>query len=199
VGTHDVTREAKTRVQLLKHVLDDKKLMEDKFGIQLIAWCTDDGPDGKKMRRLLQDLFKWLIVILCWAHQINLIVGDFLVIRRTVMDDINCALEVIKWFNNHSTALALLQIEQSLTFEGSFWALILPAIMRWTAHYLPVTWYLKLKQPPQICWTQNEDKLVTCAGTKQDLQDRARNIHVLVKDEALWHRLAKYVIFHRHS
>ncbi|KAF8967760.1 ribonuclease H-like domain-containing protein, partial [Flammula alnicola] len=191
VQTHDVTREAKTGDQLLKHVLEDKKLMEEKFGTQLIGWCTDDGPDGKKMRRLLQGLFDWLIVILCWAHQINLVVGDFLVIRRAVTEDINHALEVIKWFNNHSTALALLQTEQILTFEGSFWALILPAITRWTAHYHAITRYLKLKQPLQICWTRNEDRLITCAGTKQELQEKARNICALVRDESLWHRLGK--------
>ena len=51
--------------------------MEEKFRTQLITWCTDDGPDGKKMRRLLQVLFVWLIIILCWVHQINLVVGDF--------------------------------------------------------------------------------------------------------------------------
>lgn len=165
--------------------------MEEKFGVELIGWCTDDGPDGKKMRRLLQALFNWLIVILCWAHQINLVVGDFLLIRRAITEDINHALEVIKWFNNHSTALALLQTEQTLTFRGSSWALILPAITRWTAHYLAITRYLKLKQPLQLCWTRNEDRLVTCAGTKQDLQDKARNIHALVRNEDLWCRLRK--------
>jgi len=51
--------------------------MEEKFRTQLITWCTDDGPDGKKMRQLLQVLFVWLIIILCWVHQINLVVGDF--------------------------------------------------------------------------------------------------------------------------
>jgi hypothetical protein len=165
--------------------------MEEKFGVQVIAWCTDDGPDGKKMRRLLQGLFSWLIVILCWAHQINLVVGDFLLIRRSVTEDINNALEVVKWFNNHSIALALLQQEQILTFNGSFWALILPAITRWTAHYLAITRYLKLKQPLQICWTRNEERLITCAGGKRELQDKARSIYGLVRDEMLWHRLGK--------
>jgi len=107
------------------------------------------------------------------------------------MDDINHALEVIKWFNNHSTALALLQMEQMLTFEGSFWVLILPAITQWTAHYLAITHYLKLKQPLQICWTRNEDRLITCVGTKQELQEKARNIRGLVRDKSLWHQLGK--------
>ncbi|KDR69467.1 hypothetical protein GALMADRAFT_104095 [Galerina marginata CBS 339.88] len=189
IQTHDVTRERKGGIQLLKHTLEDMKLMEEKFGVEVIGWCTDDGPDGKKMRRLLQDLFKWLIIILCWAHQMNLVVGDFLALRQSVTEDINYALEVIKWFNNHSTALALLQTEQILTFEGSFWALILPAITRWTAHYLAITRYLKLKRPLQLCWTRNEDSLVICAGTKRVLQEKARSIHRLVMDEGLWDRL----------
>lgn len=152
----------------------------------------DLGPDGKKMRQLLQGLFNWLIVILCWVHQINLVVGDFLIIQWAVTKDINHTLEVIKWFNNHSTTLALLQTEQTLTFKGSFWALILPAITWWTAHYLTITHYLKLKQPLQICWTQNEDRLITCMGTKQKLQEeKARNICTLVWDESLWHWLGK--------
>jgi len=165
--------------------------MEEKFGTQLIAWCTDDRPDGKKMRQLLQVLFVWLIIILCWAHQINLVMGNFLIIQQAVIDDINHALEVIKWFNNHSTALALLQMEQMLTFKGLFWALILPAITGWTAHYLAITRYLKLKQPLQICWTRNEDRLITCMGTKQELQEKVRNICGLVQDKSLWHQLGK--------
>ena len=102
--------------------------MERLYGVQVIAWCTDDGPDGKKMRRLLQAQFPWLITLLCWAHQINLIVGDVLGVRGSVTEDINHALEVVKWFNNHSTALELLRQQQVLTFSGTAWALILPVI-----------------------------------------------------------------------
>lgn len=165
--------------------------MESKYGVKIIAWCTDDGPDGKKMRRLLQAQFPWPITLLCWAHQINLVVGDALSIRRSVTEDINHALEVIKWFNNHGTALELLCQEQVLTFAGSFWSLILAVITRWTAHYLAITRFLKLKQPLQLCWTRNEDRLVVCAGTKEDLKEKARQIHVLVKDEAFWYRIGR--------
>jgi len=50
----------------------------------IIAWCTDDGPNGKKMRQLLKLLFSWIIVIVCWAHQINLVVGDFLRLKLAI-------------------------------------------------------------------------------------------------------------------
>jgi hypothetical protein len=176
---------------LLKLVLEDIALMEKLYGVQVIAWCTDDGPDGKKMRRLLQAQFPWLIALLCWAHQINLVVGDVLGVRGSVTEDINHALEVIKWFNNHGAALELLRQEQILTFSGSFWALILPVITRWTAHYLSITRLLKLKQPLQLCWTRNEDRLIVCAGAKEDLKEKARQIQGIVGDQSFWYRLGR--------
>lgn len=168
--------------------------METKYGVKIVAWCTDDGPDGKKMRRLLVVLFPWLIVILCWAHQINLVVGDCLAVRWSVMEDINRALEIVKWFNNHGTALELLRQEQAITFDGLTWALILPVITRWTAHYLALSRILKLKKPLQICWTRHEEKLIICAGTKVDLQEKAHQIHAIVKDECFWYQIERYVI-----
>lgn len=56
-----------------RYRFDGIALMEKQYhGVQVIAWCTDDGPDGKKMRRLLQAQFPCLITLLCWVHQINL-------------------------------------------------------------------------------------------------------------------------------
>ncbi|KAF8960763.1 ribonuclease H-like domain-containing protein, partial [Flammula alnicola] len=198
IQTHDVTGDPKTGDHLLKLVLEDIHLIETKYDMKIIAWCTDDGPDGKKMRRLLQNLYPWLmmlgncteplIAILCWAHQINLVVGDTFAIRRSITEDVNRALDVVKWFNNHGTALELLHQEQLLTFAYA-WALILPVITRWTAHYLALTRILKLKRPLQLCWTRNETKLVVCAGTKEELQEKAREIHATVKDEAFWYRI----------
>ncbi|KAF9038183.1 hypothetical protein BJ165DRAFT_1331756, partial [Panaeolus papilionaceus] len=49
IETHNVTKEPKTSDQLLKHVLSNIKMMEEKYGVRVIAWCTDDGPDRKKM------------------------------------------------------------------------------------------------------------------------------------------------------
>ncbi|KAF8062592.1 hypothetical protein FPV67DRAFT_1452391 [Lyophyllum atratum] len=106
----------------------------------------DDGPDGKKMRRLLLRRFPWIMVLVCWAHQINLVVGDFLTLKYDLLLVIVECLEVIKWFNNHSAALALLEQEMKFTYDGKAWALILPVITRWTAHYLSTTRLLKVKE-----------------------------------------------------
>ena len=49
VNTHDMTGRLKTADELLVIVLGDATYIFDKFGVTVIAWCTDDGPDGKKM------------------------------------------------------------------------------------------------------------------------------------------------------
>lgn len=111
------------------------------------------------------------------------------------MDGINHALDVVNWFNNHGTALELLCQEQILTFEGLSWELILPVIMWWTVHDLALSWVLKVKQPLQICWTRNEDRLITCSGTKEELQAKGQQIWDIVCDEDFWYWIRRYFIY----
>ena len=95
----------KTGNQLLKIIESDIQYIYDKFGVVMIAWCTDDGPDGKKMRQLLAVKYRWLITLLCWAHQMNLVVGNFLNLKADFRQITALALDVVKWFNNHGQAL----------------------------------------------------------------------------------------------
>ena len=192
-----MTGEPKTGDRLLELVLDDISYMKTRYGAELIAWCTDDGPDGKKMRRLLGAMLLWIIVIVCWAHQINLIVGDFLGSKEPYLKCIKEGLEIIKWFNAHSAALALLNEEQRFTYEGKWWALILPVITRWTAHYLSVSRLLKVKSAVRSCSLRHEETLLTCAGKEAKLKLAARAILDTVANDVFWANLAKLVNIYR--
>lgn len=46
------------------------------------------------------------------ASQVRLVVGDYLKAKTPVVLVLDVALEVIKWFNNHSGVLAVLRQEQ---------------------------------------------------------------------------------------
>jgi hypothetical protein len=175
----------------LELILADIKYMQDVFLVRVIAWCTDDGPDGKKARRLLKSMFGWMIVLVCWAHQINLIVGDFLRLKLPFLESIPLALDVIKWFNNHGAALALLQTEQRLTYLGMAFALILPVITRWTAHYLSVTRLLKVKGAVTSCCNRHEDVLLISTGTEARAKEKARAILDIVGNARFWADLVK--------
>ena len=115
--THNVSAHAKTGEAFLALVVEDIKWSEETYGLSVIAACSDDGDDARKMQRLLLALMPWLIIILCWAHQINLIVGDYLSLKRPFQDCVSKALKVIKWMNNHSHALGLFCQEQLHTYQ----------------------------------------------------------------------------------
>ena len=143
--------------------------MERTYLVELIAWITDDGPDGKKARRRIRELMKHIIETVCWTHQNQLIVGDYLSLTE-YNDVILQALDVVKWFNNHGTALSLFNAEQVTTAQSkgiaSFrpLALILPVITRWTAHYLSVCRLLEVKDSIRTCVVRSEGTLIHCAG-----------------------------------
>ena len=191
VRTHNVQGQPKTGDKLLEIVRDDIQHIKDEYEVTIIAWCTDDGPDGKKMRRLLKLLFLWIIVIVCWAHQINLVVGDFLRLKLPFLKSVSQSLEVVKWFNNHGAALALLQTEQKLTYEGKTFALLLPAITHWTAHFLSVSRTLKVKNALKTCCVRHEEKLLVCAGRDAESHAKAESVLEIVKDDQFWVNLVK--------
>jgi len=125
--THDVSADARSGDTLLKLVTNDLQWIENKYEVTIIGVCTDNGGDARKMRRLLFDLMPWLINLVCWAHQINLIVGDYLSLRIDFLTCLPKAFSVIKWMNNHSCALGMFRREQLQTFNKIL-VLILPVI-----------------------------------------------------------------------
>lgn len=168
--------------------------MEDTYAVQVIAWVTDDGPDGKAARRLLSEADPSIITSVCWAHQVNLVVGDYLK-GSGYMDLINQALEVVKWFNNHSTAHDLLEKEQKITYHDriTVLVLILPVITRWTAHYLSVSRLLQITKAICTCCVRFRDELLVCAGKTNEHIGKAEEILGTVSDEVFWVKLVKYV------
>ncbi|KII89273.1 hypothetical protein PLICRDRAFT_175485 [Plicaturopsis crispa FD-325 SS-3] len=192
VRTHDVSNAPKTGDHLLELTVADIQYVRDKFGLTVIGWCTDDGPDGKRMRRLLKDLMAWMIVTVCWSHQINLIVGNYLTLDETFLKVVTLALDVVKWFNGHSRALGWFNAEQKLTAEQKrILALLLPVITRWTAHYLCVSRLLRLSTPMKTCCLRHYDALLLCAGTKPHLKAEAKRIVDTVGESSFWVNLAK--------
>jgi len=113
-------KEPKTGDQMFELMKADKTLMEEKYKITVGGWCAVEGPDTKKGKRLMSEVFCWMIIIVCWAHQMNLVVGDLLGVKHKLIKVIKTALEIITWFNGHSVPLAWLQDEQQLTYPRSY-------------------------------------------------------------------------------
>lgn len=190
--THDVSSQPKTGEALLNIVVEDIKWCEEKYGVQVIAICSDDGGDARRMRRLLLAMMPWLIIILCWAHQINLIVGDYLALGLPFQDCVPQALMVIKWMNNHSRALGLFRQEQLATFQKVL-VLILPVITRWTAHYLSLRRLLTVEKALKATWIKWSEIMIASAGSKSNDKAKAMEVQKVVEDSTFWNHIKRYI------
>jgi hypothetical protein len=123
----------------------------------------------------------------------NLVIGDFLSLKADFRHIIALALDIVKWFNNHSKALDLLRTEQKLTYRGQSWALILPVITRWTAHYLSLTHLLKMEAAIRTCCSRHKPALLELPGRAADAKEAAAAVLRTVGDESFWAEVQKYV------
>ncbi|KAH7096371.1 ribonuclease H-like domain-containing protein [Auriculariales sp. MPI-PUGE-AT-0066] len=147
IRSHDMFSEDKTGDRLWLAMQSDIQLASDTYNVDIVGICTDDGPDGKKMRRLAQAEMVWLVVTLCWAHQCQLIVGDLFKHAPGMRTTLNEALAVIKWFSNHGKAQYLLHMEQRGTTRPL--TLVTPNLTRWSSHGNAIARLVRLKVPLQ--------------------------------------------------
>ena len=141
------------------------------------------------MRQLLGAKYWWLITLLCWVHQINLVVGDFLNLKADFRQIITRALDVVKWFNSHGQVLDKLRIEEIITYDGKSWALILPVITRWTAHYLSLTRLLKVEAALTTCCSHHKPLLLGLGKNETE----AAEVLCTVADAGFWADVCMYV------
>lgn len=156
--------------------------------MEVIAWITDDGPDGKKARRLLHHFYSWIIVSVCWAHQVNLMVGDYLKRNPSTMQVVSSANDVIRWFREHDLPREWLNHEQLIDHPHAL-LLILPADTRWMYHYLSITRLLDVSGALRTLCMRRADDLLGCAGREEEARARAEKVLGVVKDVEFWDQL----------
>ena len=185
--THNVSADEKSGKALFDLVTADIKWSENKYGLSIIGVCSDDGGDARKMRRLLLELMPWLIVVLCWAHQINLMVGDFLRLESRFLECVLVAQEVVQWMNSHSRALGIFRNEQRQTHPlKKVLTLIRPVITRWTAHYLSLRRLLDVQILLQTCWMKHGATIIESAGSTAEANAKAKSIERTITDPIFW-------------
>ncbi|THU86689.1 hypothetical protein K435DRAFT_607976, partial [Dendrothele bispora CBS 962.96] len=190
LGVEDVSEERKTAVNLMIIILNKMKRIHEFFKVILVAWCTDASGESAKMHRDLLEKFPWLVVLDCWAHQINLVVGDTLKLKVPLIAVADQAIELVKWFNNHSVPLGLLRQEQA-TFRSVVLALILPVLTRWTSHFLAMDRLLELKAAFRRL-VEDTDKcatLISASGNSAPDKAKARKLIKRIKDENFWTKI----------
>lgn len=125
--------------------------------------------------------------------QINLVVGDVFKIKGTAYGSwvhwIDWALLIVKWFNNHTRALGLLKSAASRS-KITILALILPALTRWTSHYLCVHRLIEMKEAFQaVLLGSGKEELLVAAGDQPEHKAEAQNIISVISSSSFWSHL----------
>ncbi|KAJ7468182.1 ribonuclease H-like domain-containing protein, partial [Mycena latifolia] len=188
--THNMTGRPKTGDELFEIMKSDFEYAWNTYRVEIIAVCTDDGPDGKKARRLVVAWKPSIAVFECWAHQSSLMTGNYLAIKAVWMQDAKQALEVVKWFNNHGKALDLLRAQQ-MTIALTILHLLLPVVTRWTVHYCCLRRIKKLERAIRTCVITHEETLRICAGRKPDQIEAAEAIIETCKRDSFWKNITR--------
>ncbi|KAG8879540.1 hypothetical protein FRC20_000112 [Serendipita sp. 405] len=181
---HNITSQRKDASNLLSIVLSEIAHLSN-LGVTIVGWCSDAGGDSRAMRLRLAQLMPQLIVLDCWAHQVNLIVGDYFKLKNEYIETIDKAVDVIKWFNNHTRALGIFQAEQKARSQRVL-SLFLPVLTRWTSHYLSLTRLCNLKLAMQTSVINHREDLVTAAGDRPEQTEMAEDIVAIIEDRQFW-------------
>ncbi|KAG7090005.1 hypothetical protein E1B28_011627 [Marasmius oreades] len=140
--------------------------MEEKWKVEVIGFTTDASGKAWKAHHLLTHEYLHIVVPDCYAHQINLIVGDYFKVDKGFLTYSHDAMELITWLRSKRYVLALIcrsQIEN----RQPVCTVIQAVLTRWTAHYLAFLCLLELQPTLQfmahgdLLKLDNEHQLVT--------------------------------------
>ncbi|KZV99937.1 hypothetical protein EXIGLDRAFT_559433, partial [Exidia glandulosa HHB12029] len=187
--SHNMFGEPKTGDKLWQLTERNVQFVREVYGGTVIGACTDDGPDGKRMRRIARENIPWWIIVLCWAHQNQLIIADLIKRVPALKDLINRALLVIKWFMTHGTALSLLHEQQvrNPTIVRAL-MLLLPVVSRWGAYYFSLSRLLRLEGSVRgVCYDHKDELLaLRSQGDDDEGSTRAEDVIRIVGSEDFW-------------
>ncbi|QRV73696.1 hAT family dimerization protein [Ceratobasidium sp. AG-Ba] len=193
IGVEDISALPKTADNHLKVVKQAIKRCEEDLGMKVVGWVSDAGGDSRGMRIRLGKERPELLLFDCWAHQIQLVVGDILKLKTNLVSAGNDAQEIAKWFTTHSQALGLLHDEQ-IKANGRSRTYTVPNLTRWTSHYLTAQGLLDDSGPLRATVALHRDRLKQIGSRDPERTERVLSA---VEQPSFWVRLEELASYLR--
>lgn len=191
----DTSAERKTAQELLKHVraVLESVESESSWKSKVAAFVSDNGGESKAVRRLIRNERTNLVVLPCYAHQVNLVVGDYFKKCGPHLSDTSAlADKLITWLRSKTFVLGKLrELQEELNHLPL--SIIRAAITRWIAHYLAYRRLLDLRDVLQMMVLRDKGKETSdlCTG-KADAKAKATEMMKLISENStFWHDLAR--------
>ncbi|KAJ8515209.1 hypothetical protein ONZ45_g7358 [Pleurotus djamor] len=192
----DTSLERKTAEILYQHMLDCIRGLKSKWGLTIIAFTTDASGESRKARQLLLKDHPYLVAPDCFAHQVNLLVGDMFKVDGPLKAYCEMAVELITFLRSKTLALAAIRDIQKQSKGPT--SVLRAVLTRWTSHYLAFRRLLELKNALTILVSQEKIALGAKDTARLRLvigntaaKGRAQKMMDIIDDPLLWHSLTR--------
>ncbi|KAJ7431571.1 ribonuclease H-like domain-containing protein [Mycena galericulata] len=202
----DATEFNKDGPALCAHFDEIIERVQKKYGCSVIIFITDADGGSKKGRILLGKKRPYLLVPSCWAHQFQLILGDYFKVFPHASDVAERATGLIGWINNHGKVRKIFdnvqaQLSQERVNKIIILAYLVASMTRWTTHFVAFMRLLVLRKYLQFAVMQNRGKIISAqvgaakSTEKQRLEDEAIFYCNLIgdNDHTFWSGLTSVV------
>ncbi|KAJ7284775.1 ribonuclease H-like domain-containing protein [Mycena rebaudengoi] len=158
-----------------------------------------DYADGgsKKGRTLLGRKRPWLILPSCWAHQFQLILGDYFKVNDMAAIVAEEATALIGWINNHGKVRKIFDDSQAVISADRAGKIIILVylvanITRWTTHFVAFARLFALRQALQLAVLQKRSAIIAAevgaavSTERQRLEEEATSFCDKIEDATFW-------------
>ncbi|KAJ7730528.1 ribonuclease H-like domain-containing protein [Mycena metata] len=197
----NVTAENKDGPSQCDHFAEMIDRVEFKYGCIVIYFTTDADGGSKKGRTILGKKRPWLILPSCWAHQFQLILGDYFKVNDAAAIIAEDATGLIAWINNHSKVRVIFnEAQRTIQVSNGIVKIIILAylvanITRWTTHYVAFVRLFLLREALEFAVLQNRPAIIAAqvgAATSTEavrLKEDAERFCGLIRDQTFWEGL----------
>ncbi|KAJ7199964.1 ribonuclease H-like domain-containing protein, partial [Mycena pura] len=189
-----LNKDGDAQCELFEDIIDR---IEKKYDCKIRYFTTDADGGSKKGRLNLGKKRYWLILPSCWAHQFQLMLGDYFKIHvyaATIAED---ATAMIAWLNNHGKVRKIFDDAQKIVSKRNLNRTIILAYLvanltRWTTHFVAFGRLFVLKEALQhAVYTRRQDIINAQVGAAistegERLRVDAEKFIALIKDETFW-------------
>ncbi|KAF8188283.1 ribonuclease H-like domain-containing protein [Mycena galopus ATCC 62051] len=200
----DATAIGKDGPTLCKLFGDMIDRVELKHRCYVIFFGTDADGGSKKGRVLLGKQRPWLFVPSCWAHQFQLILGDYFKVYPYAAEISEQATGLIGWINNHGKVRVIFdnaQRELSPDRVGRILILayLVANLTRWTTHCIAFLRLLILQEYLQFAVLRDRGAIIAAqVGAAQyteatNLREEAEYYCDLIRSPEFWNGLSSVV------
>ncbi|KAJ6460569.1 ribonuclease H-like domain-containing protein, partial [Mycena sanguinolenta] len=171
--------------------------IEEKYNCYVIVFGTDADGGSNKGRVLLGKERPWLFVPSCWAHQFQLILGDYFKVFPYAAEIAEKATGLIAWINNHGKVRKIFdgvqeQLSQDRLNRVVVLAYIVANLTRWTTHCIAFIRLLVLREYLQFAVLQSRGAIITAqvgaakSTEAERLKEEATHYCKLISDTGFW-------------